>query len=228
MKHYVSALLIALAIVALGASIRSGMNSIAFRDRTVTVRGLAERQVEANLVTWPISYTISGDDLASLYDKMQAKNSIIVSFLTANGIDQNEISVNPPDVYNAAANVYGGERARYKYNFTTVITVSTSKVDTVRSLLTRQSELLRQGVAVNNNYINYQYTALNDIKPEMIAEATRNARQAADQFAEDSKSKVGKIKTAAQGQFSIESTDSSTPHLMRVRVVSTLVYYLED
>ena len=83
-------------------------------------------------------------------------------------------------------------------------------------------------MAVNNNYINYQYTALNDIKPEMIAEATRNARQAADQFAEDSKSKVGKIKTAAQGQFSIESTDSSTPHLMRVRVVSTLVYYLED
>lgn len=228
MKHYISALLVAIGLIGLGLAVRSGINALAFNDRDVTVRGLAERMVEANQVTWPISYTISGDNLQELYNRLQADNATVVGFLTANGITDDEISVNPPDVYNAASNVYGGDRARYKYNFTSTITVSTSKVDTVRQLLRRQAELLRQGVAVNNNYINYQYTALNDIKPEMIAEATRNARLAADQFAQDSGSKVGKIKNARQGQFTIDTADSSTPHLMKVRVVSTLTYYLED
>lgn len=228
MKNYLSALLIAVSIVILGFCIKAGVDNIAFRDRTVAVRGLAERQVEANRVSWPMSYDIAGNDLQELYAKLQTNNRIILDFLTSNGLDTAEIFVNPPSVYNAEGNVYGGDRARYQYNFTSTVTVNTDKVELVRKLLNRMPELLRKGVAVNNNYTNYQYTDLNTIKPEMIAEATKNARQAADQFASDSKSQIGKIKTASQGQFSIESVDNSTPYLMKVRVVSTIVYYLED
>ena len=97
----------------------------------------------------------------------------------------------------------------------------------MRELLDRQAELLKEGIPYSNSYINYEYTALNDIKPTMIAEATKNARDAAARFAEDSGSKVGKMKTASQGQFSIED-QSATPFLKKVRVVTTIVYYLED
>lgn len=224
----IAALVLAAGLCVLGLFLKSGIDNFAFRDREVIVRGLAERTVEADFVIWPLSYSIAGNDLPALYDRMQSNNAIVVRFLTSNGIDSEEISVNPPDLYNAEGNVYGGDRAKYQYNLTVNITVATPKVATVRELLNRQSELLKQGVAAGNNYINYQFNGLNEIKPEMIEEATRNARVAADQFAKDSNSTVGKIKTATQGQFSIESRDSSTPHLKNVRVVSTIVYYLED
>lgn len=224
----IGAAVLAVSICVLGFCIKAGIDNFAFRDRVVTVRGLAERTVEADYVTWPMNYAVAGDDLARLYNEMQTNNDIVVKFLTDNGIERDEISVNPPDLYNAAGNVYGGDRARYQYNLNVTITVATKKVAKVRELITRQSELLKKGVAVSNNYINYQFTGLNSVKPEMIAEATKNARVAADQFASDSSSKVGKIKTATQGQFSISDADSSTPQLKNVRVVSTIVYYLED
>lgn len=227
-QNIISAAILAVSICVLGLCVKAGIDNFAFRDRVVTVRGLAERTVEADYVTWPMSYSIAGNDLPELYNRMQGCNDIVVKFLTANGIAADEISVNPPDLYNSEGNVYGGDRAKFQYNLTVTITVATKKVAKVRELLNRQSELLKQGVAASNNYINYQFTALNSIKPEMIAEATKNAREAADRFAQDSDSRVGKIKTATQGQFSIESTDQSTPNIKNVRVVSTIVYYLED
>lgn len=227
-KDFISAVIIGAAVIILGLCLKSGIDNFAFRDREVSVRGLSERNVDADYVTWPMSYSIAGNDLPGLYDRMKVNNDLVVNFLTANGIDSTEITVNPPSLYNAATNVYGGDRARYAYNFDVTITVSTDKVKKVRELITKMSEVIRQGVALNNHYINYQFTGLNDIKPEMIAEATQNARLAADQFAKDSGSRVGKIKTAYQGQFSIDSTDDSTPNVKKVRVVSTIVYYLED
>lgn len=224
----IAAAILAVSVCILGLCIKAGIDNFAFRDRVVTVRGLAERTVEADYVTWPMSYSVAGNNLPELYNAMQRNNDLVVKFLTDNGIQPDEISVNPPDLYNAEGNIYGGDRARYQYNLTVTITVSTKKVATVRELLNRQSELLKQGVAASNSYINYQFTGLNQIKPEMIAEATKNARIAADQFANDSSSKVGKIKTATQGQFSIDDADSSTPQLKKVRVVSTIIYYLQD
>ncbi|MBP3535854.1 MAG: SIMPL domain-containing protein [Muribaculaceae bacterium] len=227
-KFIIPSAILAVSICILGFCIKAGIDNFAFRGRVVTVRGLAERTVEADYVTWPMNYSIAGDDLPALYDRMQVNNAVVVKFLTDNGITADEISVNPPDLYNAEGNVYGGERARFQYNLSVNITVATSKVAKVRELLSRQSELLKLGVAASNGYINYQFTGLNNIKPEMIAEATKNARIAADRFAQDSNSTVGKIKTATQGQFSIESADNSTPQKKNVRVVSTIVYYLED
>lgn len=224
----IPALLIALGIVILGICIKTGIDNIAYRDRIVTVRGLAEKEVKADLVTWPITYSLAGNNLQNIYDQVSKNNDIIVKFLTSNGINSNEISVNPPDTYDAASNRYRSDSFNFNYSINCTVTVTTRQVDKVRELLNRQSELLKEGVAFSNSYINYQFTGLNDIKPEMIAEATRNARAAADQFAADSESRVGKIKTASQGQFSIDDTDSSTPYIKKVRVVSTIVYYLED
>jgi hypothetical protein len=220
--------LIAVAVVILGLTLKAGIDNIAYRDREVTVRGLAEREVKADLVTWPITYSLAGNDLMTIYQKVNTNNEIIVKFLTSNGIPREEISVNPPDTYDRASNRYGSDSFNYNYAISCTVTVTTRQVDKVRELLARQSDLLKEGIPFSNSYINYQFTGLNDIKPEMIAEATKNARAAAQQFAADSESHVGKIKTASQGQFSIDDSDSSTPFIKKVRVVSTIVYYLED
>lgn len=227
-KNWIPAVILGLSIVVLGLSLKAGIDNFSDRDRTVVVRGLAEREVKADLVTWPISYNIAGDDLDTIYDTVSKNNEIIVKFLTTNGIPAADISVNPPDTYDAAANRYGSDSFHYKYALTSTVTVTTRRVDKVRELLNRQAELLKEGIAFSNSYINYQFTGLNGIKPAMLAEATKNARVAADQFAADSDSKVGKIKLASQGQFSIDDADSSTPYIKKVRVVSTITYYLKD
>ncbi len=225
--HLLAAAIIAVSIIALGLCIKGGIDNIAYKDRDVTVRGLAERQVDANYVTWPMSYSLAGDDLPALYDRMNHNNDAITKFLTVNGIDSKEISVSAPRLYNSDSNIYNNA-VKYRFNIEVTITVATTKVQKVRELINRQSELLKQDIACTSEWINYQFTDLNSIKPEMIAEATGNARVAADQFAKDSGSKVGKIKTAQQGQFSIEDSSPSTPQIKNVRIVSTVVYYLED
>ena len=227
-SNIISAGLIAVGVVVLGFLLKAGIDNIAFRDREVTVRGLAEREVQADKVTWPITYSVAGNDLQAIYNTVSGNNAKIVKFLTSNGISKDEISVNPPDAYDATSNRYSSGNFNFKYAINCTVTVTTNKVAKVRELLNRQSELLKEGIAFSNSYINYQFTGLNDIKPEMIAEATKNARVAADRFAADSESSVGKIKTASQGQFSIDDSDSSTPFIKKVRVVSTIVYYLED
>lgn len=221
-------LLIGLGLLFAGLFIKGGIDNFAFRDRQVSVRGLAERTVEADYVTWPISYSVAGNDLLSLYDQVTRNNLKIINFLTSNGINKEDISVNPPDTYNATTNQYASGNFQYAYSLNCTVTVATSNVGKVRELLNRQSELLKEGVPYSNSYINYEYRSLNSIKPDMIAEATKNAREAAQRFAVDSDSKVGKMKSASQGQFSIEDLASSTPYLKKVRVVSTITYYLND
>lgn len=222
------ALLVAAGIFSLGALLKSGLDNLAFRDRQVSVRGLAERTVEADYVTWPISYSVAGNNLMSLYDQVTTNNDKIIGFLTKNGISRDAISVNPPDTYNATTNQYSSGHFQYDYSLQCTVTVATEDVRKVRELLNRQSELLKEGVPYSNSYINYEYRGLNSIKPDMIADATKNAREAAQKFALDSDSKIGKMKSASQGQFSIEELASSTPYLKKVRVVSTIVYYLKD
>lgn len=226
----VAALIIAAGICLLGLFIKSGLDNFTYKDRAVTVRGLAEREVKANRVTWPLVYQGNADDLQSLYNDVNVNTAKIVEFLTNNGVDPNEISVTAPEVSD-------NRRSSYNYrvpNFSVrcVVVVSSANVDHVTALINKQSELMKMGVAViaNNweNQISYEYTDLNKIKPEMVAEATKNAREAAVKFAEDSESKLGKIKTASQGQFTIEDRDQYTPYIKKVRVVSSITYYIQD
>lgn len=223
-----AALILSAGVFFAGWFIKNGINNFAYRDRIVSVRGLAEREVEADYVTWPIRYDVAGDNLLDLYDQMTNYNDIIVKFLKSNGLNDKDISVNPPDTYNASANKYASESFNYKYSLSCSVTVATSKVRTVRKLLDRQSELLKEGVPFSNSYIDYEFTGLNKVKPEMIAESTKAAHEAAMKFASDSGSKIGSMKSATQGQFSIDPVSSSTPWRMNVRVVCSVSYYLED
>ncbi|MBO5053363.1 MAG: SIMPL domain-containing protein [Muribaculaceae bacterium] len=222
------ALLIAVAIVVLGLAIKGGFDNIAFRDREVTVRGLAERQVKANVASWSANFTVTGNSLETLYGECQDKSKAIVSFLTQNKIPEADITVGSPSVYEPALNQYNSTPVDYKYAVTVTVNISTKAVDAVYALDSAQGVLLSQGIALKDCSTYYNYTDLNSIKSDMIAEATRNARKAADSFAEDSESKVGKIKTASQGQFSIDDVQGGKPYAKNVRVVSTVVYYLED
>ena len=216
----------------LGIEIRYGMTHLKDSHRTVTVRGLCEREVNANKVTWPIVNKEVGNDLPSIYNKVENTNRMIVQFLKDNGIESSEISINPPAVIDLQADRYSYNQNPYRYNVTNVVVVTSSKVDKVNELIKRQTELLKEGIAVVAGDYQYQtiyeYTDLNSIKPEMIAEATRNARDAAVKFAEDSGSKVGRIQTATQGQFSIEDRDQYTPYIKKIRVVSSIIYYLGE
>ncbi len=228
----ISSAIVALGLVLLGLALKSGIDRFSDRDRVVTVRGLCEKEVQANKVTWPIVTKEVGNSLPDIYRVIESNNKAIMSFLTDNGLSENEISVNPPQVYDAAAERYGRSDNPYRYQVTNVIVVTSDKVDLVRKLIDKQTDLLRQGIAIVAGDYNYQttyeYTDLNSVKPEMIAEATSNAREAADKFAQDSDSKLGKIKTASQGQFSINDRDQYTPQIKTIRVVTYITYYLED
>ena len=227
-----SALLISIGLLALGLCIRSGIISYGQRDRVVSVRGLCEKEVTANKVTWPIVTQDMGDDLVALYDRTQIVNAKILSFLKSNGVEDNEISINAPDVSDRKVDSYDQSAKRTRYSLTNVIVVTSSNVNKINELLQRQTELLKEGVAVlaeNYRYpITYEYTDLNSIKPEMIAEATRNAREAAMKFSQDSESELGQIKSATQGQFSISDRDQFTPYIKTVRVVTYIEYYLKN
>lgn len=226
------AIVLAVGMVALGAQIKQGINHFVAKDRVVTVKGLAEMEIPANKVTWPLMYKEVGNDLSTLYNKISHTNKAIVDFLKQKGITENEISINAPEIIDMQAERYVGENKTYRYNVTAVITVTSNKVDLVRSLISEQGELLKQGIAITGGdyryNIQYDYTSLNEIKPQMIEEATKNAREAAQKFAKDSDSELGKIKRAYQGQFSIENRDANTPYIKRIRVVTTIDYSLED
>ncbi|MDL2265064.1 SIMPL domain-containing protein [Parabacteroides sp. OttesenSCG-928-G21] len=224
--------LIALGLFLLGYMLKSGIENFKDKERVVSVKGLAEKEVPADRVIWPLMYKEVGNNLVDLYSTMERKNAIIVDFLTKNGLSQDEITLSAPEIIDMQAERYGNDRIQYRYNVTAVLTVTSSKVELVRNLIGSQSDLLKQGIAISGGDYRYQtqflFTALNDIKPEMIEEATKNARATASKFAEDSNSKLGKIRTAYQGQFSISDRDANTPYIKNVRVVTTVDYYLND
>ncbi|MCM1449787.1 MAG: SIMPL domain-containing protein [Clostridiales bacterium] len=228
----IQSVIVAIGLALVGLFIKQGIDNFSNRDRIVTVRGLAEREVKANSVTWPVVYQCAANDLSTIYSDITTKSGKIVQFLKDNGVQESEIEVIAPSVTDNQANPYSSNIPRNRYSVDGVIVVTSGNVDLITSLIKRQGELLKEGVAVVSggweNRISYSYTDLNAIKPEMIAEATANARQAAKKFADDSESVLGKIKTASQGQFSIENRDSYTPYIKNVRVVSTITYYLED
>jgi len=230
--NIVAAVLLAVGLLALGLCVRSGLKSFTDNQRTVEVRGLAEREVPANHVTWPIVFAMTGNQLPDVYASVNTTNATVVKFLKDNGLSDKEISVGAPKMTDNSDNYNYKPGVTPRYSITSIVTVSSDQVDKVRGLILRQGDLLSMGIPVQaqdySNSISYDFTGLNDIKPEMIAEATRNAREAAKKFSDDSDSELGKIKSARQGQFAIEDRDAYTPYIKTVRVVTSLTYFLED
>lgn len=199
-------------------------------DRVVSVKGLCEREVKADKVICPFAYKEGGDNLQQLYRTIEEKNGVIIEFLKDAGISEEEITIAAPKVVDTRTE-WSGSQNRYAYIVTSVVTVCTDKVDEIIALQSRQGELLQRGIATAASWeyqTVYSFTKLNDIKPAMIETATKNARETAEKFAADSNSKLGKIKRATQGQFSITDRDSNTPYMKNVRVVTSVDYYLKD
>lgn len=231
MKHYLwETLLLSLGLAVLGLFVYFGMNSLGNRERVVAVRGLAEREVKADRVIWPVVYKTTGNDLPALYGQLNDVSAKIRAFLVENGIPATDISTGAPEIVDLRADRYNTNRVADRYNVTLVTTVVTGKVDAARSLMSRMGELLKSGIAISandyGNQVQYEFNGLNAIKPAMIEEATHNARKAAEQFAKDSESELGKIKSASQGLFTVSDRDSYTPYVKRVRVVTTVNFYL--
>lgn len=197
-------------------------------ERTVVVKGLSEREYPADVVIWPIQFTRAGNDAAEIYAAVEEDSGRIRDFLMERGIREDELSFSPPAVTDKSAFSYGGQEAPFRYSSVRTITVYSSRIDEVRSLMSSLAELGRQGIIFSDTsyQTDYLFNRLNEIKPEMVEEATKNAREVAQRFADDSDSSLGKIKRASQGQFSISPRDGNNPHIKRIRVVSTVEYYL--
>jgi len=232
MNRIKEAAIIAAGIVILGLCIKAGMENIANRGRKVTVKGLAEREVPADKVTWPIATKELGNDLPDLYQRINATTAKVKAFLKQNGVKDSEISVNAPVVIDLNADQYNTTVRSERYNITSTITVTSKNVNLIRGIIARQGELLKQGVAVvDGGYgggVVYEYVSFQKIKPKMMQEAIKNAEATAKQFAENSDSKLDKIQTADQGQFSIDDRDSNTPYIKKLRVVTTVTYSLKN
>ena len=225
--------LICIGLALLGIFTSQAIVRIRALDRVVTVKGLSEREVPADIAIWPVKFSDTGNNLGALYASIQKKNELVVEFLTDSGFREDEITVSVPSITDRQAQGYGGSQPQeFRYYGSSIITVYSTQVDAVRQTMSKLVDLGKQGMAISGQDYDarteFLFTGLNDIKPGMIEEATKNAREVAEKFAADSQSRLGKIRTAQQGQFSINNRDSTTPHIKKVRVVSTITYYLSD
>ena len=242
-----AAAVLAAGIAAGGWTLGSQVKAMKLGDRYVSVRGLAERDVKSDLAIWSLDYKEAGDDLTALSAKTDLDKQMVLKFLSQEGIQPTEIEVEEASVTdNRASQWAGNNKAPFRYIIDQGITVRTTRVDEVATASQHTMNLLRAGIALDGNEgqnLTYKFTGLNAIKPDMITEATRNARAAADRFAQDSGSSVGTIRQATQGVFAVLAQNSSVDtgesegygsganadsSLMKtVRVVTNVDYYLE-
>lgn len=203
-------------------------------ERHVQVKGLSEREVPADLAVWPMTIALAGNDLRSLERDIEFQNKEVYQFFIQQGFQESEITRGVLNITDAYANLYGspGQRPEYRYQGNSEFTVRTTDIRKLQQALTASPELLSKGILLGSKNswrpIEYLFTGLNDIKPAMIEEATNNAREVAERFAQDSRSEVGAILVARQGLFTIEDRDQSTPQVKTVRVVSTIDFQLVD
>jgi len=236
-QNRLSALIIGISLImglsALGYLLGGAALEFKSYERTVTVKGLSEREFKSDVVIWPIQFTAASNDLQALYLTIDDGTAAIRAFFEKKGIAPEEITHTPPSITDKSAQQYGGtQAAQFRYTAIQTVTVYSHDVDAVRKVMDSLSELGKAGIVITGgNYQaqpEYLFTRLNEVKPAMIEEATQKARAVAQKFAEDSGSALGKIRKASQGQFSISPRDKNNPHIKKVRVVSTVEYYLSD
>ncbi len=239
----VTTVILAIGIALGGWFIGHGFVSGRSADRFVTVKGVAEREAKADLALWPLRLVAADNDLAAAQARIARNTAQIYAFLTRHGLDTAQADLRGVEVTDAFANVYGGgdRGAAARYVVSQVVMVRTPDVDRVVAASERVGELVSAGVVLSSSQMGFGpsgptflFTRLNDLKPEMIAEATASAREAAEQFAQDSRSRLGGIRRASQGVFVILPRDQvqgmmeETQAFKTVRVVSTVDYYLRD
>lgn len=222
---------IGISIVMAAVILAVGLANIITPERSVSVRGLAEREVDADLAVWNMSFSMGENSLESMQKSILEKTEVIKKYLIKHGLEESDFTVKPAAITDNSLNSYMDQtKITYKFVAQQTILVRSGKIEAVKSAYADSLELVSAGIAVSQDYdskVSYEFTKLNDIKPEMIAEATKNARTAAEQFAHDSNSKVGKIKKATQGLFTIEDASVGLEDKKSVRVVNTVEYLLK-
>jgi len=203
-------------------------------DRSVHVKGLSEKQVKADLAVWPINITLAGNDLKILKSEIENQNNEVKIFFINNGFTEKELSIGTTNINDSRALLYdsGNQNREFRYIANSDFTIRTTDIDKLQKALSKSLELISKGILISSKNswqpIEYSFSGLNELKPSMIEEATKNAREVAEKFALDSNSKISKIKNAQQGLFTINDLDQNTSYIKIVRVVSTIEYQLED
>ena len=230
MKHIVSAALTALGLSAAGYLIGSGFVDAHLPQRTVQVKGLAEKKVKANQGQWQIRYKVVNNELSGLYQNIENSEKEIATFLRGQGFKPQEIVIQPQNINDNQGNSYSSNNSAPRYSADGSVAVFTSDVDSILKSTQKVGELVKNGVVITGTSTQFRFTKLNTIKPAMLLEATANARKAGETFAQQSKSKLGPIKDARQGLFTISgansSYDSASEVIKKVRVVSTVTFLL--
>lgn len=203
----------------------------------VTVKGLSEMDVRADLGVWDIKYVVTGNDLSAAQSQMEKQQKTIIAFLNKFGFNETEVAVKRTETNDRMANPYNSDtNASARYILTQSIQVTSQNVDLVEKAVNSTGSLIAAGIVFDsNNYnpVSYIFTKLNSIKPQMLEEATKNASIAANEFAKSSNTKVGKIRNASQGVFSVLPREQTANAMemnsieKKVRVVSTIEYYLD-
>lgn len=224
-----SAGLLTIGLVVGGYLLGDGLLRAKMADRSVTVRGLAERDVTADLATWTIAYSAQSTDLQSAQTDIDRDTTAITSFFKELGFEADALKPTGANVNQYSSNGIP------QYTIRQRLSLRTNDIDKAQAAVARQFDLVRRGVVLEDGSgMSYTFTKLDEIKPEMVAAATKDARKSAEQFAEDSGTDVGGIKSATQGYFSIDSRDgdaggygvTDTPY-KKVRVVTTVNFYLD-
>ena len=215
-----------------GLIVRHTVMSAKKLDEFVTVKGLSEREVAANLAIWPITFTVMENDLTALQQQIAAARGKVQEFLTSQGFPADETSQTPPQIQDLVANgSNNGDKPQFRYRANITVLLRTTDVPKAKAALEKSDRLVQAGIVLTGGDYSgkpqFLFTLLNAIKPEMIGEANRNARKAAAKFAEDSQAQIGAIKHAVQGPFEVNDVDPSTPDRKTVRVVTTVDFYLQ-
>ncbi len=225
-KTIIGTSILAAGIALCGLFIELGIHHHADKDRAVTVKGLSTQDVKADHVVWPLNFVINGNNLPALYKDLADVQKTVTDFLVKKGFATADIQMGTTSVNDNWANYYD-RRPDNHYTLNSSVIISTNNVDLVIASQGVLAELLNEGIILNSYdwSIDYQYNGLNELKPQMIEEATKNARAVAQKFADDANCRLGSIRRANQGQFSVES-DQNRPWIKHVRVVTTVDYYL--
>ena len=225
-RFILSALILAIGIAVAGWFVNSGIEKMAFKDRAVVVKGLSTRDVQADYVVWPLDFCVRGNDISSLYSDLARIEQTARAFFMERGFQESEMTRGNISIDDNWASYYD-RKPEFHYTLRTSLIISTADVERVIANQGCQSELLKKGVILQSYDWNtdFQYNGLPSLKPEMVQEATQNARAVAQKFAEDAQCRLGSIQQANQGQFTIES-DNNQPWIKHVRVVTTVSYYL--
>ena len=232
----IPALLLGAGIAFAGLQVGQGIERFRMADRTITVKGLAERDVQSDFAVWTLSFRRAANEFSAVQQTLTSDRDRVLDFLRAQGFSDAEIDVRPLQVQDLLAREYGSENVALRFNGQGQVTVKSARIEAVAAASNKVDPLIAAGIQLGGDgggdWPSYQLRGFNDIKPQLLEEATRSAREQASKFAADAGARLGPLKNANQGAIRIldddgSDMDSSRTMGKRLRVVSTFEFGLE-